>query len=224
MAGVKTPSPGSFLEDGLLHLRWYGAVSITAIARILRIRARDLDQLFPWLVFSLFINVLIWLCLLLGLAGPLAQKNPVNSLVEISLTPAFHRPRITAPVDPQLPHPQAEVTAVTHEAAPAVSSAERQATYDVYLKNWEGRIMALAQEKLFAAGHGPLPQGRVVVAVTIAPDGQLVEIAMLQGARNLALVDAVETLIRAAAPFPPLPPWWQSPPTSLRIVRTWSFE
>lgn len=214
----------SFILDILFRLRWYSAVIITAVRRIFRLRAQDMDQLFPWLLFSLFINILIWLYLLLGLAGPLAKKNPVNSLVEISLTPTFHRPQISAPVDPRLTHTQAEVTAATRKVAPAVSSAERQAAYNIYLKNWEGRIMALAQKKLFAAGHGPLPQGRVVVAVTIAPDGHLLEIAMLQGARNLALVDAVETLIRAAAPFPPLPALWQSPPTPLRIVRTWSFE
>ncbi|MBE7567146.1 energy transducer TonB [Acidithiobacillus thiooxidans] len=235
MAGVKASStpPGrnvrqrkseSLLEDGLFRLRWYGAVGIIAIGRIFRLRASDMDQLFPWLLFSLFVNLLVWMYLLLGLAAPLAKRNPVTSLVEISLTPTFHQPRISAPIDPRVSRPQADVDAVTHKAMPAVSSAERQAAYNFYLKNWEGRIMALAQKKLFAPGHGPLPQGRVVVAVTIAPNGHLLEISMLQGSRNVALVEAVETLIRAASPFAALPALWQSPPTPLRIVRTWSFE
>ncbi len=84
--------------------------------------------------------------------------------------------------------------------------------------------MALAQKKLFGLDHRPLPQGKIVVAVTVAPNGHLLEIALLQGSRNVALVNAVDALIRAAAPFPALPPLWQSPPTPLRIVRTWSFE
>ena len=95
---------------------------------------------------------------------------------------------------------------------------------NAYLKDWESRIMALAQKHLLAAGHLVLPQGRVVVAVTIAPDGQLMQIEMRQGSKNIVLVNAVDTIIREAAPFPALPAIWQSPPTPLRIVRTWSFE
>jgi outer membrane biosynthesis protein TonB len=170
------------------------------------------------------INVLVWLVLLGGLAGTLPEKPPVSSLVEISLTPNPLRPRIASPAVPASRSPDG-ILPVRREGAPSTASpAARAVALNAYLKDWEGRIMALAQKHLFAGGHSVLPRGRVVVAVTIAPGGQLMQIEMRQGAKNVALVNAVDTIIREAAPFPALPAIWQSPPTPLRIVRTWSFE
>ena len=192
--------------------------------RVLRLRPEDLDTLFPWAMLSVVINVLVWLLLLSGLEGSPPQKTPVSSLVEISLAPNLLHPRITPPAGPAPRRPDGDLP-VSRERAPAtVSSAARAVALNAYLKDWEGRIMALAQKRLLGGNHTAVPQGRVVVAVTIAPDGRLLAIEMQQGLRNAALVHAVDTIIRQAAPFPPLPAIWQSPPTPLRIVRTWSFE
>ncbi|WP_461279457.1 cell envelope integrity protein TolA [Acidithiobacillus sp.] len=192
--------------------------------RVLRLRPEDLDTLFPWALLSVVINVLVWLLLLGGLVGFLPQKAPVSSLVEISLMPNLLHPRITFPAGPAPRRPDGDLP-VSRERAPAtVSSVARAVALNAYLKDWEGRIMALAEKRLLGGKHTTVPQGRVVVAVTIAPDGRLLAIEMQQGSRNAALVHAVDTIIRQAAPFPPLPAIWQSPPTPLRIVRTWSFE
>ncbi len=210
--------------DVLFRVRWFGSAALVGIMRVLRLRPEDLDTLFPWVLFSMVINVLVWLVLLGGLAGTLPEKPPVSSLVEISLTPNPLRPQITSPAVPAPRSPDG-ILPVRRESAPATASpAARAVALNAYLKDWEGRIMALAQKHLFAGGHPVLPRGRVVVAVTIAPDGQLMQIEMRQGSKNVALVSAVDTIIREAAPFPALPAIWQSPPTSLRIVRTWSFE
>jgi len=226
-----TPSPpspfiGAFTSvSGLLFLiRWFGAAVFFGMMRVLRLRTEDLDTLFPWALLSVVINVLVWLLLLGGLVGFLPQKAPVSSLVEISLMPNLLHPRFTSPAGPAPRRPDGDLP-VSRERAPAtVSSVARAVALNAYLKDWEGRIMALAEKRLLGGKHTAVPQGRVVVAVTIAPDGRLLAIEMQQGSRNAALVHAVDTIIRQAAPFPPLPAIWQSPPTPLRIVRTWSFE
>ena len=226
-----TPSPpspfiGAFTSvSALLFLiRWFGAAVFFGMMRVLRLRTEDLDTLFPWALLSVVINMLVWLLLLGGLVGFLPQKAPVSSLVEISLMPNLLHPRITFPAGPAPRRPDGDLP-VSRERAPAtVSSVARAVALNAYLKDWEGRIMALAEKRLLGGKHTAVPQGRVVVAVTIAPDGRLLAIEMQQGSRNAALVHAVDTIIRQAAPFPPLPAIWQSPPTPLRIVRTWSFE
>lgn len=212
------------LSGFLFRIRWFGAAALVSMMRALRLRPEDLDTLFPWVLLSVVINVLVWLVLLGGLAGTLPVKTPVSSLVEISLTPNPLRPQMTSPAVPAPRRPDG-ILPVRRESMPSTASpAARAVALNAYLKDWEGRIMALAQKQLFAGGHLVLPQGSVVVAVTIAPDGQLMQIEMRQGSKNIALVNAVDTIIREAAPFPALPAIWQSPPTPLRIVRTWSFE
>ncbi|MFA5733121.1 MAG: TonB family protein, partial [Acidithiobacillus sp.] len=208
----------------LFLIRWFGAAVFFGMMRVLRLRTEDLDTLFPWALLSVVINMLVWLLLLGGLVGFLPQKAPVSSLVEISLMPNLLHPRFTSPAGPAPRRPDGDLP-VSRERAPAtVSSVARAVALNAYLKDWEGRIMALAEKRLLGGKHTAVPQGRVVVAVTIAPDGRLLAIEMQQGSRNAALVHAVDTIIRQAAPFPPLPAIWQSPPTPLRIVRTWSFE
>ncbi|MCL4525875.1 MAG: TonB family protein [Gammaproteobacteria bacterium] len=225
-AALPSPFMGGFTSvSGLLFLiRWFGAAAFFGMMRVLRLRAEDLDTLYPWALLSVAINVLVWLLLLGGLEGSLPQKTPVSSLVEISLMPNLLHPRIASPAGPAPRRPDGDLP-VSRERAPAtVSSAARAVALNAYLKDWEGRIMALAEKHLLGGNHTAVPQGRVVVAVTIAPDGRLLAIEMQRGSRNAALVHAVDTIIRQAAPFPPLPAIWQSPPTPLRIVRTWSFE
>ncbi len=225
-AALPSPSMGLIAPvlDVLFRVRWFGSAALVGIMRVLRLRPEDLDTLFPWVLLSMVINVLVWLALLGGLAGTLPEKTPVSSLVEVSLTPNLLRPQITSPAVPAPRSPDG-ILPVRRESVPSTASpAARAVALTAYLKDWEGRIMALARKHLFAGGHPVLPQGRVVVAVTIAPDGQLMEIEMRQGSKNVALVNAVDTIIREAAPFPALPAIWQYPPTPLRIVRTWSFE
>ena len=227
-ATATPPSPfiGAFtsVSSLLFLIRWFGAAVFFGMMRVLRLRTEDLDTLFPWALLSVVINMLVWLLLLGGLVGFLPQKAPVSSLVEISLMPNLLHPRFTSPAGPAPRRPDGDLP-VSRERTPAtVSSVARAVALNAYLKDWEGRIMALAEKRLLGGKHTAVPQGRVVVAVTIAPDGRLLAIEMQQGSRNAALVHAVDTIIRQAAPFPPLPAIWQSPPTPLRIVRTWSFE
>lgn len=83
--------------------------------------------------------------------------------------------------------------------------------------------MQAAQKNHLGVGRTADLQGHIVVAVTIAPDGQLMALSLLQGAKSKVLVTAVEAVIRSTAPFAPLPVRWRSAGTPLRIVRTWSF-
>lgn len=206
------------------RLRWYGSAALVSAVRVLRLRPEDLDTLFPWALCSIVINGVVWLLLLGSLPGMLPKKPAVDSLVEISLTPYPTRPRISAPAVPAPSSPKGAIPASPPVMPQTASPAAARAAFNAYLKDWESQIMALAEKHLFHGNHPALPPGRVVVAVTIAPDGQLMTLEMLQGSRNSVLVNAVETVIRAATPFPALPAIWQSPPTPLRIVRTWSFQ
>lgn len=189
----------------------------------IRIRASDLDQLFPWMIFSIFINMVVWLTVLFGFAAPLIKPHRVVlSTVEIRLAKVMPQPSVAVAANPRVAV-RTGYAMKTIEQRSSSNPAVRKIEYNAYLKSWESRIMEIAQKKLFAKQDVAIPKGRVVSAVTIAPDGRLLSITLTHKSAKQILNVTVEKLVIEAAPFPALPAVWQHPPTALRIVRTWNF-
>jgi len=185
----------------------------------LGLRSQDLDQLFPWLVLSILCLGCVFFLTQGASLLRLPQVPPISSYVQIDLvsppsdvagTPALPRVVRASRQAPQRASPQ---------AASARSSAPEQLA--TYLRDWERRVARAAGTSL---SRQSVPQGRLVVAITIDPSGRLRRVEILRGGTHQDLVRAVQNILRRAAPFPPLPPHWQHPRQDLRIVRTWSFE
>lgn len=104
-------------------------------------------------------------------------------------------------------------------------SAEiQQDVYTAYIRTWQQHVLDYAARHVFGKGHGALPKGRIVVAATIAGDGRVLRVEIIQGRDDPALVAAVRRIIAAAAPYPPLPEALRRRGSTLRIVRTWNFD
>lgn len=190
-----------------------------------RLQARDWDHLFPWLIFSVGANFLLWGYALSNVDHLL---NPQNNFVSITEVPIPQQSDYTRTVKrqsrPSTRRDNHQVVRNARQSSYTVSDITHQKeAYDAYLKNWEEHILATAQKVSLRSGSAQL-HGTIVVAITIAPNGHLKEIALLRGSKNRALVTAVETVIRYAAPFAPLPAFWQTNGTPLQIVRTWNFN
>ncbi|AEK59456.1 MULTISPECIES: energy transducer TonB [Acidithiobacillus] len=183
--------------------------------------ARDLDRLFPWLLLSsLGLGGIFLFVRDVGLLH-VPRVPPISSYVQIDLVSApaeaTGTPALPMPTrGPGLPVVRAPAT-----RAPSTAQSDPKAQLAAYLLAWERRVAEVAGASL--AGHS-IPQGRLIVAITIDPTGQLRRVEILRGQQHRDLVLAVESILQQAAPFPPLPPSWQHPPQELRIVRTWNFE
>ncbi len=185
-------------------------------------QGRDLDELPPWLFLSL-LSTGVLLILLQGplrLAVPVRQLSTHESLVEIQLAPL---PKKLDPDSPSLSPslaPGGKIAQQNRQSSPAANTS-RQRELAAYLIQWQSQILQEAKTQL---GAGKIPMGKIVVAITLQPSGQLLSIHFIEGDPASPLAQAVRAIIVAAAPFPALPSAWQSPPQNLRIVRTWNFE
>ena len=197
---------------------------VLRLGRLFLPRAEDLDQLFPWLLAATAVVGSLLLLFIVVLLPDRYQTQKIlrahDSRIEITLAPLPQRNQFHAATDiPSLAHgaglPSSEQSPAT------VPTAVKQRELAAYLLLWQKHILDLAKAQLT---QERLPTGKIVVAVTLSASGQLLRIHILQGEQNRELVLAVREILIAAAPFPPLPAAWQSPPQNLRIIRTWNFH
>ncbi|MHB0888120.1 energy transducer TonB [Acidithiobacillus sp.] len=188
---------------------------------------RYLDDLFPWLLLSLLLNALCWWPWVVQ--GPQRPRSGVLSMVEIELVRSAEVPLPKVAPAPPATRLQLRISSVDGLAAQRESRARPPAetqkdVYAAYLRKWQQRILDYAAHHVFGKGDGALPKGRIVVAATIAEDGRLLDVEIIQGQDDPALVAAVRRIIAAAAPYPPLPAALKRKGLTLRIVRTWNFD
>lgn len=189
-----------------------------------KLEARDWDHLFPWLIFSVGANFLLWGYALSNVDHLLSPQKNFVSITEVPIPQKAAATRTSKHQSrPSTHRDDRQVVRSARQSPYIVPDITHQKAYDAYLKHWEEHILTAAQKVSLSAESVQL-HGTIVVAITIAPNGHLKEISLLRGSKNKALVTAVETVIRYAAPFDPLPTFWQTNGTSLQIVRTWNFN
>ncbi len=193
------------------------------LARLFVPKADDLDQLFPWLLAATAVIgsllLLFWAALMPAQQTIQNAQRAHDSRVEITLAPLPQRHQL---------HPASDIPSLaqgpglpsSQERAETPPTTLKQRELADYLLLWQKHIVDMAKAQLT---REKLPTGKIVVAVTISPSGELLGIEIVEGENNQILAEAVREILISAAPFPPLPPAWQRPPQNLRIIRTWNF-
>ncbi|HQQ62860.1 MAG TPA: TonB family protein [Pseudomonadales bacterium] len=96
----------------------------------------------------------------------------------------------------------------------------------------EAEYLNLWQEKIELIGNAHYPEearqkklyGELRVLVSLLPDGRVQHVDILQSSGYPVLDEAVNRIVRFAAPFPPFPPELRKNVDQLEIIRTWKFE
>lgn len=103
---------------------------------------------------------------------------------------------------------------------PAVSA--RALPLARYLDTWRKRIERVGNRLLRLQGIGPGLRGHLLLAVTLRADGSVAALHFVRPAHNPNLNRLALETIRAAQPFPPLPPIRNARP-SFRFIYEWRF-
>jgi protein TonB len=139
-----------------------------------------------------------------------AELKPVPPNVPTGHTEP--KPPIKAQPKPQPPAITRALREDTHEGAPGTSAhpasispgqgaAQRQAEQDYFRQI----VQKISRYRFASREQNTSPQGLVVTRLTLARDGQVLDVSLLKSSGSPSLDGAVVQTIRQASPFPPLP-------------------
>ncbi len=92
-----------------------------------------------------------------------------------------------------------------------------------YLRDWIVQAETIGNQNYPEALRQQGLSGRVVMAVTLNAQGEVVETRIMAGSENPALHQAANELVRAAAPYAAVPSEVLQGNDALVITRAWSF-
>ncbi|WP_028451706.1 hypothetical protein [Chitinilyticum aquatile] len=111
-----------------------------------------------------------------------------------------------------------------------VGRSTQQLSVASYLKRFDRQMNAAAERYLARQENARAGKtADIRMLVEIGRDGRLLAVAPAEGQQQPELAEMIQTIVRQAEPFPPLPPDLMSardprrPADSLVIVRTWTF-
>ena len=93
-----------------------------------------------------------------------------------------------------------------------------------YLDAWRREVERIGQLNYPAEARAKGLAGTLRLRVTIAADGTLQDVQLLQGSGHPVLDDAAVRIVRLAAPYAPFSPTMRSTTEVLEIERTWQFR
>ncbi len=189
------------------------------------LHARNLDELTPWLF--LLSTMALSLLFLFHISGNFLLQHAERGIahtshIEIRLADV-PRPTASTTIPRIMPKMKTGGKLVTAKKGNKVVDPTmiRKKELAAYLVQWQDAILKVAQEHL---AKGKIPPGRIIVYLTLNPQGEILRIRCVSTNHDLSLELAVKSIIVDAEPFPPLPSFWQNPPQNLRIARTWTFQ
>ncbi len=181
--------------------------------------ARARDRLLMALLLSALVHVLI----IFGPLGPI-QLNPERQ--PIAVTVALQSPASTtaAPILKVITgQNQARRLSAGSVNQRAIDGTTEDTPAARYLREW----VAQAERQGNAAYPAWLQQsglsGQVVMAVTLAANGAVRQVAIIGGTEHAQLREAAHKLARDAGPYPAVPATVLKGADTLVITRTWSF-
>ncbi|RZU99209.1 energy transducer TonB [Spiribacter vilamensis] len=178
------------------------------------------------LLMAIFVSALVHLIVIFGPVGPAGLSVPrieTREPLEVTVQPASttRQPSlrlVTGAARESWPTPSA-----SSPRQRAVDGTTEDAPTARYLRDWIVHTETLGNREypreLIEAGI----TGRVVVAITLTADGEVVDTRILGGSDHPALQDAARSLVQSAAPYPAVPPEVLQGNDELIVTRTWSF-
>lgn len=131
---------------------------------------------------------------------------------------------------PGTPAPQESAARVVRNSPPAriapvrfVTTLAPEPRFASYAEKWKTEIEAAAASQL-QQGASPGVHGDLVLTTFILPDGSVSRIEISRSSGHQTLDDTAVRIVRAAAPFDPLPDEIRRDTATLAIVRTFTFE
>jgi len=105
-----------------------------------------------------------------------------------------------------------------------ITASTRKAADAFYLVSWTKKIEKFGNINYPDKAIRDKLQGQLVLVVTIAPDGHLIQVDIRKGSRHAVLNDAAKRIVKLAAPFAPVPKEVLRGNNRLVITRTWQFS
>jgi protein TonB len=106
-----------------------------------------------------------------------------------------------------------------------LTSVSAKRTADAYyLQSWRRKVEAVGNLNYPAAARRDQLYGSLRLLVAITPDGDLMEVRVLDSSGYAILDDAAVRIVQLAAPFAPFPPEMRKDTDVLEIIRTWQFR
>ena len=104
------------------------------------------------------------------------------------------------------------------------SVSAKRAVDAYYLQSWRRKVEAVGNLNYPAAARRDQLYGSLRLLVAITPDGDLMEVRVLDSSGYAVLDDAAVRIVQLAAPFAPFPPEMRKSTDVLEIIRTWQFR
>lgn len=106
-----------------------------------------------------------------------------------------------------------------------ISSASTRKSQDaLYLDNWRRRIEAVGNLNYPDAARRQQLYGSLRMLVAILPNGEVIDVQILQSSGVSVLDQAALDIVKLAAPFAPFPDALRAEADILEIIRTWRFH
>ncbi len=155
------------------------------------------------------------------------QETPIDA-VEPRLTPTDQRRLLD--LSQEIASLEARLDSETNTQArmPRVrrltSVSARAAVDAYYLQSWRRKVETVGNLNYPEEARRDRLYGSLRMLVTIAPDGALKEVRILDSSGHKVLDDAALRIVRLAAPFAPFPQEMRQTTDVLEIIRTWQFR
>ncbi len=93
-----------------------------------------------------------------------------------------------------------------------------------YLHHWRTRVEAVGNRNYPEAASRQQLYGDLRLMVALLPNGEVLEVRVLQSSGHRVLDEAAVRIVHLAAPYPPFPAALQRQVDVLEIIRTWRFH
>lgn len=104
-----------------------------------------------------------------------------------------------------------------------ISSSTRSHPAAEYMRQWVARVEDVGNRNYPNEARRRGLSGRLVLQVTLEPDGEVADVRILEPSRHRLLDEAAVRIVRLSAPYAPVPEEVLQGNDQLVITRTWEF-
>lgn len=104
------------------------------------------------------------------------------------------------------------------------SVATRQSDDALYLHNWRNKVESIGNQHYPSKAKQKQLFGNLRMVVSLLPNGEVLQVKILQSSGHKILDQAAIKIVHLAAPYDPFPIAMQQQVDVLEIIRTWRFH